>query len=118
MDFGIQCVIAPSFAEIFAGNSLNNGLLLVTLPKADVEALQAEAVGKGADFQIDLPAQTVTAPSGRIFAFEIDPGAKAKLIAGLDAIGETLIHDPAIRAFEAGQRRVLHWLAPAAQREN
>jgi 3-isopropylmalate dehydratase small subunit len=117
MDFGIRCVIAPSFAEIFAGNSLNNGLLLVTLPKADVEALQVEAVGEGADFRVDLPAQTVTAPSGRIFAFEIDPGAKAKLIAGLDAIGETMIHDPAIRAFEARQRRDLHWLAPAAQRE-
>jgi 3-isopropylmalate/(R)-2-methylmalate dehydratase small subunit len=117
MDFGIQCAIAPSFAEIFAGNSLNNGLLLITLPKADVEALQAEATGNGADFRVDLPSQTVTAPSGRTFAFEIDPGAKAKLLAGLDAIGETLILDPAIRAFEASRRDALHWLAPAAQRE-
>jgi 3-isopropylmalate dehydratase small subunit len=117
MDFGIQCVIAPSFAEIFAGNSLNNGLLLVTLPKADVEALQAEATGDGADFRVDLPSQIVTAPSGRNFVFEIDAGAKAKLLAGLDAIGETLIHDPAIRAFEASRREALRWLALAAARE-
>jgi 3-isopropylmalate dehydratase, small subunit len=111
LDYGISCVIAPSFAEIFAGNAANNGLLLITLPKADVEALAAEAAGQSTDFRIDLPLQIITTPSGRELAFEFDAGTKRKLIAGLDAIGETQLHERAIAAFETQQNEALPWLS-------
>jgi 3-isopropylmalate/(R)-2-methylmalate dehydratase small subunit len=111
LDFGILCVIAPSFAEIFAGNALNNGLLLVTLPKADVEALQAQASCRGADFRVDLPRQTIVSPSGRAFAFDIEEGAKRRLIEGLDAIGETLLDEQAIGRFEVEQISAMPWLS-------
>src|SRR5918993_3003470 len=92
MDFGVRCVIAPSFAEIFYGNCLNNGLLPVALPPEQVDELMDEARGGNHVFSVDLESQTVTAPSGKAYRFEIDPAAKEKLLKGLDAIGETLMH--------------------------
>ena len=92
IDFGIRCVIAPSFADIFFNNCFENGLLPISLPDEEVRALQAEAMGGNHVFSIDLAAQTVTSPSGRTLRFEIDPGRKEKLLKGLDAIGETLEH--------------------------
>src|SRR3954468_18410089 len=65
LDFGLRCVIAPSFADIFYNNCFENGLLPVALPEADVHALMAEARGGNHLFTVDLEAQTVTAPSGR-----------------------------------------------------
>src|SRR5579859_4185826 len=90
LDFGIRCVIAPSFAEIFYSNCFQNGLLPIALPEADVRALMVEAKGGNHVFSVDLAAQTVTTPSGQAFRFEIDPARKEKLLEGLDAIGETL----------------------------
>ena len=113
LDFGLRCVIAPSFADIFYNNCFENGLLPVALPEADVHALMAEAMGGNHLFTVDLEAQTVTAPSGRTIAFEIDPGRKEKLLKGLDAIGETLQHDPDIAAYEARRRRAQPWNEPS-----
>ena len=113
LDFGIRCVIAPSFADIFYSNCFENGLLPVALPQADVRALMAEAKGGNHVFSVDLAAQTVTAPSGQTFRFEIDPARKQKLLAGLDAIGETLRHGQAIDVYEMRQALGRPWLEPA-----
>jgi 3-isopropylmalate/(R)-2-methylmalate dehydratase small subunit len=110
LDFGIRCVIAESFADIFYNNCFNNGLLPVALPREAVEALQSEALGGNHRFTVDLEAQTVTAPSGATFAFDIDPGRKRKLLEGLDDIGMTLKREPDISAFEAGRRAQTPWL--------
>jgi 3-isopropylmalate/(R)-2-methylmalate dehydratase small subunit len=109
MDFGIRCVIAPSFADIFANNCLNNGLLLITLPQAEVDALMDEARGGNHVFAVDLPAQTVIAPSGATHGFSIDPNAKDKLLKGLDAVGETLVHVAEIDAYERRRRVEEPW---------
>lgn len=114
MDFGIRCVIAESFADIFYENCFSNGLLPVVLPADAVAALADEARGGNHVFDIDLPSQTVTAPSGARFTFEIDPVRKRKLLEGLDAIGETLAHAPEIAAFEARQATARPWLERAA----
>jgi 3-isopropylmalate dehydratase small subunit len=111
MDFGFRCVIAPSFADIFFNNAVNNGLLLITLPAAEVEALESEALGGNHTFAVDLEAQTVTAPSGTVHRFEIDAGRKRKLLLGLDPIGESLQHAPAIDTYEAQRRLQQPWAA-------
>jgi 3-isopropylmalate dehydratase small subunit len=105
IDFGISCVVAPSFADIFQGNCFQNGLLPIVLPEADVRALMDEAKGGNHVFDVDLESQTITAPSGRAFAFEIDPHRKRKMLEGLDSIGETLLEADAIDAFEARRGR-------------
>ena len=114
MDFGIRCVIAPSFADIFNNNCLNNGLLTVVLPPEQVDELMDEAKGGNHVFSVDLESQTVTAPSGKAFRFEIDPSKKEKLLKGLDAIGETLQHAPDIDVFEMKQALAKPWLEERA----
>jgi 3-isopropylmalate/(R)-2-methylmalate dehydratase small subunit len=113
LDYGIRCVIAPSFADIFYANCFENGLLPIVLPEGDVRALQDEALGGNHVFSVDLAAQTVTAPSGRPFRFEIDPARKEKLLKGLDSIGETLAHAPEIDAFERTRAVRQSWLERA-----
>jgi 3-isopropylmalate dehydratase small subunit len=113
LDYGIRCVIAPSFADIFYGNCFQNGLLPVALPEADVKALMDEAKGGNHVFSVDLAAQTVTAPSGKSFRFEIDPSRKAKLLQGLDSIGETLSHRADIDAYEGRRALTQPWLERA-----
>ena len=113
LDYGIRCVIAPSFADIFYGNCFQNGLLPVALPADAVRALMDEAKGGNHVFSIDLAAQAVIAPSGRAFRFEIDASRKEKLLGGLDSIGETLVHRREIDAFEARSGLARPWLAPA-----
>ena len=113
LDYGLRCVVAPSFADIFYNNCFQNGLLPVALPEDQVRALMAEAKGGNHVFSIDLESQTVTAPSGAAFRFEIDPGRKEKLLKGLDAIGETLQAAPSIDTFEQRQALQKPWLEPA-----
>ena len=104
MDFGIRCVIAPSFADIFANNSAKNGVLLVTLPNAEVEELMRDAEkGENARFTVDLERQEITRPDGATLRFEIYPFRKYCLLNGLDDIGLTLRKEDKIAAFE--QRR-------------
>jgi 3-isopropylmalate dehydratase/3-isopropylmalate/(R)-2-methylmalate dehydratase small subunit len=111
MDFGIRCVIAPGFADIFYNNSFQNGLLPIALPREAVAALMEEARGGNHLFAVDLAEQSVTAPSGARFAFEIDPRRKARLLGGLDAISETLARADAIDRFEQARDIAQPWLA-------
>ena len=113
LDFGLRCVIAPSFADIFYSNCFENGLLPIALPAEDVRSLSEEARGGNHVFTIDLAAQTITAPSGRTVGFDIDAGRKAKLLQGLDSIGETLREAPAIDAFERRRGLETPWLQRA-----
>ena len=102
LDFGIRCVIAPSFADIFHGNCFKNGVLPIALPQEQVDALM-EAAGNGANARItvDLEAQTVTGPDGQVFPFEVDPFRRRCLLEGLDDIGLTMERAEGIDAYEA-----------------
>ena len=111
MDFGIRCVIAPSFADIFFSNCMKNGILLITLPAATVEALQTELADPAkAALTVDLPKQEIRRPDGSVIAFEIDQARKHRLLNGLDDIGLTLEKVTAIGGFEAKQRAAQPWL--------
>jgi 3-isopropylmalate/(R)-2-methylmalate dehydratase small subunit len=111
LDFGIRCVIAPSFADIFYNNCFKNGILPIVLPKEQVDVLQAIA-GRGgnATFTIDLERQEIATPDGMRLAFEVDPFRKTCLLGGLDDIGLTLKKADAIAGFEARQRAEMPWL--------
>ena len=111
LDFGIRCVIAPSFADIFYNNSFKNGILLVRLPKETVAALMAQAAnGANACFTVDLEAGEVTAPDGTKVAFEIDPHRRRCLLDGLDDIGLTMAKQADIDDFEGRQKMEQPWL--------
>jgi 3-isopropylmalate/(R)-2-methylmalate dehydratase small subunit len=101
-DFGILCLIAPSFGEIFRNNCIHNGILPLRLGDAEVDQLLLEA-DSGGVFEIDLAAQTVIAPSGLTLSFDIEPGAKRRLMEGLEDIALTLRRLPEIEAFERGR---------------
>lgn len=101
-DFGIRCVIAPSFGDIFSGNARKNGLLLIRLPEASCGRLREEiALAQFAPVEVDLPAQSIRLASGETIAFDIDPDDRRILIEGLDDIARTLRHADAIARFEA-----------------
>jgi 3-isopropylmalate/(R)-2-methylmalate dehydratase small subunit len=103
LDYGFRVVIAPSFADIFANNSLKNGILLITLPEAQVDELfrRAEAT-PGYRLTVDLPSQMISEESGAGLKihFEIDAYSKQVLLEGLDDIGLTLKHETEISAYE------------------
>jgi len=104
LDFGIRCIIAPSFADIFHGNSFKNGILPVVLPAEICEQLMEDArLGPNARLTIDLAEQVVIRPDGTKIPFEVDAFRKNCLLNGLDDIGLTLEHAPAIDAYEARQ---------------
>ena len=113
MDFGIKAVISTSFADIFYNNCFQNGLLPVVLKAEEVQQLMDEARGGNHVTSIDLEAQTVTSPSGAVFRFEIDPNRKAKMLRGLDAIGETLQAAPSIDLYEQKRALAQPWLEGA-----
>jgi 3-isopropylmalate dehydratase small subunit len=109
-DFGIGCVISSSFADIFYNNCFKNGLLPAIVSPEDASALADEARGGNHRFTVDLPSQTITAPSGRTVSFTIDPGRKQSLALGLDEIGESLLHAAAIARHEEARRLATPWL--------
>ncbi len=113
LDQGIQCVIAPSFADIFFNNCFKNGVLPIALPQETCNLLAEQANGGNAVFTVDLPNQKITAPDGTTIAFDIDQGRKASLVAGLDEIGESLTHDADISAFESRRKMSTPWLERA-----
>lgn len=101
-DFGIRCVIAPSFADIFWNNCFKNGILPVTLPQDQVDALMADAEqGGNARVTVDLERQVVVGADGTEYPFEIDAFKKHCLLEGLDDIGLTLGHGAEIDAYES-----------------
>ena len=111
LQFGIQTIIAPSFADIFYTNSLKNGLLLITLdPKIVDQLFRDTEANEGYRLAIDLEQQTVSTPAGDIYTFDIDPHRKHCMLNGLDDIGLTLGHADEIRAFEAKYKIAQPWL--------
>ena len=111
LQFGIQTIIAPSFADIFYTNSLKNGLLLIKLdPKIVDKVFQETEANEGYRLAVDLEQQTVTTPSGESYGFDIDPHRKHCMLNGLDDIGLTLAHADSIKAFEARHKTAQPWL--------
>jgi 3-isopropylmalate/(R)-2-methylmalate dehydratase small subunit len=110
-EYGIRCVIAPSFADIFFTNSFKSGLLPIRLDAAVVDRLFREVEAMpGYRLCVDLAAQTVMPPVGAAIPFDIDPFRKECLLNGWDDIGLTLRHADEIRAFEARRRPEAPWL--------
>jgi 3-isopropylmalate/(R)-2-methylmalate dehydratase small subunit len=106
LDFGIRCVIAPDFADIFNNNCFKNGILPVRLPRAVIDQLMEDAkLGANARITIDLAAQEVVRPNGERIPFDIDPFRKKLLLEGLDDIGQTLQHAGSIDSYEAKVKR-------------
>ena len=100
-DYGIRCILAPSFADIFYNNCFNNGVLPLVLSAATIEALFLEVrATQGYQLTIDLVNQTIIRPDSTPLAFEIDPFKKEMLLNGWDQIGLTLRHQDAIAAYE------------------
>lgn len=115
-DFGIRCVIAPSFGEIFYSNCFKNGVLPIVLDAALVERMFRLA-SDGASFTVDLETSTVTLPDGEAIVFEVDPYRRRALLLGLDEIGEILEDDAeTIRAFETRRKAEAPWLFLDADR--
>jgi 3-isopropylmalate/(R)-2-methylmalate dehydratase small subunit len=111
LDFGIRCILAPSFADIFRNNCLKNGLLPAVLPATTInELLALTAKPATAGLSIVLPSQTVETKNGRRFQFDIEAHHKKALLSGLDEIGTTLGEEQAIARFEARQRSGWPWL--------
>ncbi len=108
-DFGIHCVIASSFADIFFNNCFKNGLLPLVLKHDEVEELLTFAKDENNSVTVDLPAQEVRA-GNKIYKFEVDPFRKNCLIEGLDDIGLTLKKSDKINAFEVENKKKLSWL--------
>ncbi len=110
LDFGIRCVIAPSFADIFYNNCFKNGILPIALPQEEVDKLMDDAErGANATLTVDLEAQTIQGPDGGTIHFEVDPFKKHCLLNGLDDIGLTLEHVSKIDAFEANLTAQRPW---------
>jgi 3-isopropylmalate/(R)-2-methylmalate dehydratase small subunit len=115
LDFGIRCVIAPSFADIFFNNCFKNGILAIALPQEQVDKLMDDAQrGANAVLTVDLEKQEITGPDGGVIRFDIDPFRKRCLMEGLDDIGLTLEKADAIAAFEARRAQSAPWLAGAS----
>ena len=111
LDFGIRCVIAPDFADIFRNNCFKNGILPIALPRELCDALIEDSrMGENARITVDLQRQVVVRPNGAEIPFTIDPLQRQMLLEGLDEIGQTMQRGPAIDAFEARQQRAQPWV--------
>lgn len=110
LDFGVRCVVATSFADIFYNNCFKNGILPVVMPQEVVDILMNDAKrGENARQTVDLMAQTVTTSDGQVFPFDVDAHRKHCLINGLDDIGLTLEKVAAIDAYEAKAATTRSW---------
>ena len=111
LDFGIRCVIAPDFADIFHGNCFKNGILPVVLPRAVCDQLMEDAkLGANARITVDLERQVVVRPNGEEIGFSVDPFRRHTLLNGLDEIGQTLQHTTEIASYEAARHAAKPWL--------
>jgi 3-isopropylmalate/(R)-2-methylmalate dehydratase small subunit len=110
-DFGICCVVAPSFADIFFNNCFKNGILPIALPQEVVDVLMKDAEkGANARMEIDLKAQQVTTSEGEVFSFEVDAFKKRCLLEGLDDIGLTFQKVDSIDKFESKLSMTRPWV--------
>ena len=108
MEMGYTAIIAPSFADIFRNNCMQNGLLPVVLSESDVDTVMARSMrGTGYKVTVDLETQTVTDDQGLSASFDVDPFRKNSLLEGLDDVGLTLKLGEAIDSFE--DRRSARW---------
>jgi 3-isopropylmalate/(R)-2-methylmalate dehydratase small subunit len=115
-DYGIRAIIAPSFSDIYSGNMLQNGMLPVVLSQEACDDLRAQLHAKpGAEITIDLEAKTVTAPDGKVYAFDMDASPRERLLKGQDDIDLILVHKDAIEAFEQRYLEQHPWRKQAVQ---
>lgn len=111
LDFGIRCVIAPDFADIFYNNCFQNGILPIKLAQSDVDKLMDDAQrGANATVTVDLERQEIRGPDGGVITFDVDPFRKHCLLNGLDAVGLTLQKQDSIRTFEEKTAATRPWL--------
>jgi 3-isopropylmalate/(R)-2-methylmalate dehydratase small subunit len=111
MDFGIKCVIAESFADIFYNNCFKNGILPIALPKSEIDKLLDDASrGANATITVNLETQEIRGPDGGVIHFDIDPFRKKCLIEGLDDIGLTLKKQDRIGEYEAKRDAARPWI--------
>ena len=115
LEYGLRCVIAPSFADIFLSNCFKNGLLPIVLPEKNIAELFALAKGgRALALTVDLPGQHIAfldaGGQKQRLAFDIDPQKKRSLVKGLDDIGLTLAHREDIARFESQHRQAMPWL--------
>ncbi len=109
--YGIRCVIAVSFGDIFYNNCVKNGILPVRLPEEAAASLRGQLhASPGATLTVDLPSQTITDVERKTHPFEIDPFSKKCLLEGLSQIKLTLRHSAAIDAFERRYRETISWV--------
>ncbi|MDW3223325.1 MAG: 3-isopropylmalate dehydratase small subunit [Paracoccaceae bacterium] len=110
-DFGIRCVVAPSYADIFYNNCFKNGILPIALPQEQVDVLMKDAEkGSNARISIDLDAQTITTSDGEVFSFDVDPFKKHCLMNGLDDIGLTMEKAASIDTYEKAASQARPWV--------
>ena len=110
-DYGIRCVIASSFGDIFYNNSFKNGILPIKLPQEDIDNLMEGAErGANSTVTVDLESQEIIGPDGNVINFEIDAFKKHCLLHGLDDIGLTMEKEDKILAFEEKQKHTQPWI--------
>jgi len=110
-DYGIRCIIAPSFADIFFNNCFKNGILPIVLKEDIVEIFfQQTFANQGFELEVDLAAQSISLPDGETIDFDIEPARKNVLLNGLDDIGLTLQHTADIETFEKQWQAQSPWL--------
>jgi len=110
-DYGIRCVIAPSYADIFFNNSFKSGLLPIAVDADTVNRLAEECESSpGYTLTIDLQSQTITTPGGERISFDVDAFRKECLLEGLDEIGLTLQKRNSIKDYEAARKQSAPWL--------
>jgi len=111
LDYGIRCLIAPSFADIFYNNCFKNGMLPVVLDEGAVDDLFAQVEARpGYRLKVDLPAQRIVRADGAVIEFDLEPGRKHSLVNGLDDIALTLEKTQLIRAYESKRKAEAPWL--------
>src|SRR5437762_3071411 len=111
LDFGIKCVIATSFADIFYNNCFKNGILPIKVSPEDLEKLFEDAErGANATLSVDLEKQEIRGPDGGVVKFEVDAFRKHCLLNGLDDIGLTMVKSEKISGYEDKARAARPWL--------
>ncbi len=114
-DFGIRCVIAPSFGDIFSGNSAQNGLLTAAVSDEEAaEIMQSLAQSPELPITVDLEQQTILC-GNRSYKFTIDPIRRMRLLNGWDDLALTENYRDRISAFKADDRIKRPWAMPTRQ---
>ncbi|MFT5534532.1 MAG: 3-isopropylmalate/(R)-2-methylmalate dehydratase small subunit [Burkholderiaceae bacterium] len=108
-EFGIRCLIAPSFGDIFFGNCLPNGVLPITLARVQIEALSAATVG-GAALKVDLQTRTIFTEATGSISFSLADTQRDALLSGLDEVDQTLIQTALIAQFQQQDRQRRPWV--------